>query len=87
MLYEFFIVCKRAIGANSFLSMGTHPFAESKKSINRENSPWFRVNFAKAKFPLGEAKEVLFYIRTDKADKSCKDFCLFLQLFLFERKS
>ena len=29
----------------------------------------------------GEAKEVWGYIRTVKADKSCKDFCFFATFF------
>jgi hypothetical protein len=69
------------------LIIGAQYFAERKKSANGENAPWFRVNFAGAKFPLGEAQEVLAYSRSDKPDKSCKDFCLFLQLFLSKRKS
>ena len=35
-----------------------HHFAESEKSVNRENAPWFRVIFAPAKIELGEAQEV-----------------------------
>jgi hypothetical protein len=49
------------------LIIGAHHFAESKKSANGENAPWFRVNFAGAKFPLGEAQEVLEHSRSDKA--------------------
>jgi hypothetical protein len=62
--------------------MCAHPFAESEKSAYRENSPWFRVNFALAKFPLGEAKEVLVYSRTDKAINR-QGFPLLLQRFSF----
>ena len=61
--------------------------ASGEKSVNHKNAPRFRVNFAGAKFQLGEAQDVLAYGRTEKADKSCKDFCLFLQLFLSKRKS
>jgi len=53
----------------------------AKKSANRENAPWFRVNFALAKFQLGEAQEVLAYIRSDKAIKR-HVFFFFLPLFL-----
>ena len=61
-------------------------FAESEKSVNRENAPWFRVIFALAKIKLGEAQEVLAEIRSDKAIKR-HVFCFFLQLFLSKRKS
>ena len=70
--------------ANSFY-MGEHPFAESKKSANRKNAPWFRVNFAFAKFQLGEAQYVLVNIRSDKAI-NLKGFWFFLPLFLSKRK-
>jgi len=49
------------------LIIGAHHFAESEKSANGENALWFRVNFAGAKFPLGEAQEVLEHSRSDKA--------------------
>ena len=61
--------------------MGSYRFAESEKSVLYKNAPWFRVNFAAAKFPLGEAQELSLYSRTDKADKSCKDFCFFATFF------
>jgi hypothetical protein len=61
--------------------MGEYHFAESEKSANRKNAPWFRVNFAFAKFQLGEAQDVLVNIRSDKPDKSCKDFCFFATFF------
>ena len=51
------------------LYIDAHRFAESVKSANRKNAPWFRVNFALAKFQLGEAQEVLTNIRSDKAIK------------------
>jgi hypothetical protein len=38
-------------------------------------------NFCEAKIELGEAQELLVYIRSDKADKSCKDFCFFATFF------
>ena len=58
-------------------------FAESEKSVNRENAPWFRVIFALAKIKLGEAQEVLAEIRSDKAIKR-HVFSLLLPLFSFE---
>ena len=60
--------------------MGSHHFAESEKSVNRENSPWFRVIFAPAKIELGEAKEVLAKSRTDKAI-NLQGFCFFATFF------
>ena len=71
------------------LIMGMYHFAESEKSVNRKNAPWFRVNFVRYEqnFNSGRRKKFLFISELTKADKSCKDFCLFLQLFLSKRKS
>ena len=65
--------------------MGAHHFAEDEKSVNRKNSPWFRVNFALAKFQLGEAKEVLIHIRTDKAI-NLQGFLILFATFSFKKK-
>ncbi len=67
------------------LIIGAHHFAESEKSANRENAPWFRVNFDLAKLGLGEAQEVLAYSRSDKAIKR-HVFLLLLPRFSFEQR-
>ena len=51
------------------LYIDAHRFAESVKSANRKNAPWFRVNFAAAKFQLGEAQEVFAYSGSDRVIK------------------
>ena len=67
------------------LIIGAQYFAERKKSANGENAPWFRVNFAGAKFPLGEAQEVLAYSRSDGSDKTARFLILFAS-FSFKKK-
>ena len=41
---------------------------------------------ARIKFQLGEAKEVLFYLRAVKADKAGQAFSLLLPRFSFEQR-
>jgi hypothetical protein len=76
---------ERAIGANT-LDHRFAPLCRDLKSVYHKNSPWFRVNFAKAKFQLGEAKEVSAHSRTDKADKAGEAFSLLLPRFSFEQR-
>jgi hypothetical protein len=73
------ILCKRTVG-------DACPYKQICKSQKCAVVP-SKFYEVRIKFPLGEAQEVLIYGRTDRADKSCKDFWFFLPLFLSKRKS